>query len=396
MGRKATLEPKKDESKNKWVISIPPPLSPTGKRKREYFDTKIDAQRRGDELRSAEARDALIVRRAGTQLIRDAVNFDELLRDVYGLDGGLREGCERLMAILDQEAQGVRFVQLLDEFEKDNQQNWGPGSVTRWQTIRKRLRDLEDKPAISLDKDFWKKWIKNLSENTGWADQTYNDFVAMLSSIWKHAVTQDMVPSNPIEGIKRRRIRRKHKPVYEVEEVERLLNCAWENDRDLVPYFAIAIFAGLRPESELEKLQWEDVNFETCEIRVAAEFDNKTGQKRFVPMEENLVAWLKPFQKATGPVARGNLRRRKRALVRGKYQSPVGTPEKDWKNLVPNGSEYADVSRHTYGSYLDAKYKDRNLVMANMGHTNFTTYEQHYKNARSPKEAERFWNILPP
>ena len=68
----------------------------------------------------------------------------------------------------------------------------------------------------------------------------------------------------------------------------------------------------------------------------------------------------------------------------------------EWKDLVPNGSDYVDISRHTYGSYLEGKYGDRNMVMANMGHTNFTTYEQHYRNARSPKEAECFWNIRPP
>lgn len=51
--------------------------------------------------------------------------------------------------------------------------------------------------------------------------------------------------------------------------------------------------------------------------------------------------------------------------------------------------------RHSYGSNLEAKYKDRNLVKENMGHTNFATYEQHYRNARTPKQAEEFWGIYP-
>ena len=200
-------------------------------------------------------------------------------------------------------------------------------------------------------------------------------------------------------GVKARKIRRKHVPVYAVEQVQTLMSAAWEFDRELVPFFAIAIFAGLRPghkDSEIRNLKWEDVNFGERWIRVATNFDNKTGTKRFVPIEDNLLLWLQPWVKSKKPVLPVNFVRRRRALVRGKYQSPSGTPEEKWQELVPFGEEVRDITRHTYGSYLDAKYRDRNMVMANMGHTNFKTYEQHYKNARSPQEADRFWGIVPP
>ena len=63
---------------------------------------------------------------------------------------------------------------------------------------------------------------------------------------------------------------------------------------------------------------------------------------------------------------------------------------------MPFGLQARDITRHTYGSYLEAKYRDRNVVKENMGHTSFKTYEQHYRNARSPQEGERFWSIVPP
>ena len=40
MGCVATLEPAKDSKKNLWYVSLPPRLSSTGKRKREYFQSK--------------------------------------------------------------------------------------------------------------------------------------------------------------------------------------------------------------------------------------------------------------------------------------------------------------------------------------------------------------------
>ncbi len=174
--------------------------------------------------------------------------------------------------------------------------------------------------------------------------------------------------------------------------------CAWEHYREPVPYFAIAIFVGLSPDenSEITALTWEDFNLGEGWIRVAANFDNKTETKRFVDIEPNLRLWLAPWTGRTGRVVPSNLRTRRRWITRGKYQSPPGTPEKKWKQLVPFGKKERDITRHTYGSYLEARYRDCNKVKESMGHSDFKTYEQHYRNARSPREAKAFWNIVPP
>ena len=125
---------------------------------------------------------------------------------------------------------------------------------------------------------------------------------------------------------------------------------------------------------------------------------SKTGTQQNLegPMEDNLHAWLLPFKGEKGRVMPANVVRRRRYITRGKCQSPEGTTPDEWEELVPYGLHVRDITRHTYGSYLEAKYRDRNIVKENMGHTDFRTYEQHYRNARSPKEAEEFWGIYPP
>jgi integrase len=138
------------------------------------------------------------------------------------------------------------------------------------------------------------------------------------------------------------------------------------------------------------------VNLDEGWIRVAAKFDNKTETKRFVQIEPNLKLWLEPCKKDSGRVVPKNLRTRRRWITRGKYQCPPGPPEDKWTQLVPFGSELRDITRHTFGSFLEAKYRDRNRVKEAMGHADFKTYEQHYRNARSPQEAEAFWSIVPP
>jgi hypothetical protein len=61
---------------------------------------------------------------------------------------------------------------------------------------------------------------------------------------------------------------------------------------ELIPYLAIAAFAGLR-SAELQRLDWRDVALEDGFITVDAK-KAKTGARRIVPISENLKAWLTP------------------------------------------------------------------------------------------------------
>lgn len=121
-------------------------------------------------------------------------------------------------------------------------------------------------------------------------------------------------------------------------------------------------------------------------------FGNKTDTKRFVQLEANLAECLTPMSKLTGSIIPKNRVRRRRYILRGKYQSPPGTSEKNWTPIV---KWVRDITRHSYGSYLEGKYKDRNTVKENMGHADFDTFNQYYRNARTPEQAAEYWQIVP-
>lgn len=292
----------------------------------------------------------------------------------------------------------IVFRDLLDSHEKNRRSNWGKQYLTTWNTFRKLVLPLESESVLTLSASFWNNWLNETASKEGWIDRTVNDYTSLLSSVWKHGVSQELCEKNPIDGVTRRKIRRTQRPVYSVKQVKAILNAAWKYDRDLVPFFAITIFAGVRPDiyGEIGQLEWKDVNFGKKWIRVAANFDNKTNSKRFVPMESNLLKWLEPWKNAQGPILPKNFVKRRRYLTRGKYQSPKNAPETEWKELVPFGLKVRDITRHTYGSFLEAKYGDRNVVKENMGHSDFETYEQHYRNAQTPEDAKKFWAIEPP
>ena len=83
--------------------------------------------------------------------------------------------------------------------------------------------------------------------------------------------------------------RRRDVEVLSVEDAQRLLE---RSSPDMLPYWAIGLFAGLRP-SEIRSLEWSDVDFDDALITVRS---GKTGRKRFVHMQPNLIAWLNPYR----------------------------------------------------------------------------------------------------
>ncbi len=390
MGRFADFKPRKDHSADRWCVSVPARLAPTGKRMRKYFRSKHEAEDYSGDLIKLERANAKLIQKIDPSLIETAVKFDDLFK-IYGFKG-LADACDNLVARLDRESHSMTLGGLLESYEEINRVNWGERYFQVWKTVCSLLKELASNPVSTLDKPFWKSWMESKQKERGWSERSYNDFLSRLSSIWKYAVDNDFVERNPMEGIPRRKLKTTAVSILSIAQVTKILETASQHDPEMVPYFAIGIFAGLRPNSELEKLLWEDVNFEEKWIRVM--FGNKTDTKRFVPIEANLMKWLEPWKGRTGSIAPINHVKRRRYIVRGKYQSPQDSKEEQWTPIVSWSQR--DIMRHSYGSYLDGQYRDRNLVKENMGHTNFRTYDQHYRRAITPKEAETFWRICPP
>ncbi len=390
MGRFADFLPRKDNTTGRWCISVPGRLSPTGKRKRKYFKTKGEAESYGADLIKLEKENAQLIKKLDVKLIESAVHFNEVFQ-LYGFKG-FPEACNAFLKRLEKESKSVSFGELLEAYEKENQANWGDRHLQVWKTVKSLVENHLASPLSLLDKPFWIEWMEEHRVSRKWSDRSYNDFLSRFSSIWKYALDNELVQKNPIETIPRRRLKTKPVAILSTSQVEEILLTAWNHDREMTPYFAIGIFAGLRPNSELESLDWSDVNFEESWIRV--DFGNKTDTKRFVPMEVNLKRWLEPWSEAQGLVTPSNYVKRRRYIVRGKYQSPPGSSEAKWSEIASWAQR--DIMRHSYGSYLDGLYRDRNLVKETMGHTNFRTYDQHYRRAVSPEEAAAFWGIVPP
>ena len=146
--------------------------------------------------------------------------------------------------------------------------------------------------------------------------------------------------------------------ILEPAKFKQLLATAEEEVPELIPFLAMAGFAGLR-RSELVRecaedrvLRWEDINWQkqliTIRHEVAKQTSRKMGNRRFIPMEAALLHWLGPYRKEEGlliPMVDSAVRRRMKKL---RLASKVDPP--------------TNALRHSYASYWLARSSKEGLV----------------------------------
>ncbi|MBA2434871.1 MAG: tyrosine-type recombinase/integrase [Chthoniobacterales bacterium] len=116
-------------------------------------------------------------------------------------------------------------------------------------------------------------------------------------------------------------------------------------------FFALGGFAGLR-RAEIERLAWNEINFERGHIEVGAD-KAKTATRRLVPIQPNLMQWLAPW--------RGS---------RGRLFSSRRLADYAIAAVKATGQEWPDNAlRHSYATYRLALIADAPRVALEMGNS---------------------------
>lgn len=228
----------------------------------------------------------------------------------------------------------------------------------------------------------------------GFKGQNFNNYRTKVFSFFKWCVREGLCLSNPVEGIEREELGRDPE-FFMPEEVKDLLRAARDtNDGELLPYLAIAFFAGLRPDSELKKLTWRRVNFEDSEIQVPK---GKTGVARTVKASDNLMAFLHKCDRRKPIIPKGNFQRKfaavKRAAgfkggVRDSKRLREIEDEEGRKKWIPDGT------RHSFITYHVREHGDIYKTATAAGNSP-GVIKAHYEGAATSSEAKLFWAITP-
>ena len=215
------------------------------------------------------------------------------------------------------------------------------------------------------------EWLRGLNVSP----VTRNNSRRVLRTAFSFSVTRKYCVDNPVVRTAKAKEIEGTAGILTVAETARLLEAS---NAELVPFIAIAAFSGLR-RAELERLDWSDVDLDESGLITVQAIKAKSARRRFVKIRPNLATCLAPYAARRGAIAPNNCRKMLEAT-----RAAAGI--KRWPS---------NALRHSFASYHLAHFKDAAALALELGHTDAGLVFQHYREIVKPKEAEKYWNLVP-
>lgn len=221
---------------------------------------------------------------------------------------------------------------------------------------------------------------------------SHNNHLRAIKGFFRWANMEGYCQVNPCASIKPIKRLKPEVAVLSYDEVKALLEASRAlYGGELLPYAAITIFAGLRPDSEMRYLTWDSINIEDAEIRVVI---GKTRTPRTVEISYNLIEWLK-ICNPDGPIYPKNFRR-KWANIRNLagFKGGAANTAKQRSAEVSCKPWVKDYTRHTAISYQVRRTGDIHISATWAGNSP-NIVKSHYLGLVSRSESTKFWSIRP-
>lgn len=199
----------------------------------------------------------------------------------------------------------------------------------------------------------------------------------LLTIFFNFLVKQGWIAKNPVSPVARPKIPPRRPGLFAPEEVQAVMDAAVRMVPDLVPFFALCFFAGIRPET-VQRLGWEHIEKEKVFIPMEL---NKTPIDYEVPIRPNLAAWLSltPSEHRKGPIC----------IAAALTQKLIG------KVRMKSGVKWIqDGPRHTFASCVCA-LEGTEKAVEQMGHRSPTMLYRHYRKLIGKEQAQAFFEVFP-
>ncbi len=211
--------------------------------------------------------------------------------------------------------------------------------------------------------------------------KTFNNRRGLVGSFLRYCLLRDWVATNVVEKIAHYRgigHRRGSAPTLSGAQCAEIMEWAeTEHGGALVPFIALCLFAGIRPDlyvGEISKLEPKHVRLDIGVITIEPEV-SKVRMKRTVAIQPNLAAWLRAYPLESFPIwPRGF--KRLRLAFRKKF------------NLSH------DILRHTFISMFVGKFRSLGEAALQAGNSE-SIIKKHYLDLKTREEAEEFFSIRP-
>ena len=209
------------------------------------------------------------------------------------------------------------------------------------------------------------------------APATQASNVGRLSALFEFGVRRGWLLQNPCRRLEHVTIDQKPPRILSPEEAARLMEVARASEPDALAWFAICLFAGIRP-GEADRVNWENVSEGFITIDAAA---SKVRRRRMVQLMPAAVAWIDLARSVGSRLPLPHATRR-RAVRR--VRDAIGLDA--WPQ---------DILRHTAASYWLAEVHDAGKVAHELGNSAGILL-RHYREIVTREAATEFWAIRPP
>ena len=355
-----------------------------GKRVRKNLATRVEAQAERQALEIAALQSESGMRVAATRLADDQLREAEAA--FHRLEGRARSLAFYLDYALSNYRDPVNDMTLTEAAKlylavREADEKLGHISHRQFTAFRCELRALvtafPGKKVAELAAGALTDYFRRDSASK----KTFNNRRGLVGSFLRYCLLRDWVATNVVEKIAHYRgigHRRGSAPTLSGAQCAEIMEWAeTEHGGALVPFIALCLFAGIRPDlyvGEISKLEPKHVRLDTGVITIEPEV-SKVRMKRTVAIQPNLAAWLRAYPLESFPIwPRGF--KRLRLAFRKKF------------NLSH------DILRHTFISMHVGKFRSLGEAALQAGNSE-SIIKKHYLDLKTREEAEEFFSILP-
>ena len=394
----------KAKSARRWRVRVPADLSESGKIERLFFPTKLEAQ---GFIRSQIARlqdqgtggpvltpgQREIAFKAFTRLQSEAAEEG---------DAALLTAVAAYLEGRDRRSRSKPFIEAWGLWRDSTLSKTREGNPTSDKYRRQityalpRFEPLHGKLVCEITPEDVDVTLRAAVDPE--AKSARNGLMRVLRACLKWCAEYGWLDKVPVQA-KRHGVdtgKRQPHPLSPTQAKALLAACA-AIDPELLGYYAIALFTGIRPEDELAELLWSDVfagNGKAIHIRDAI---SKTGRDRYVPINATLQAWLDYINPPQfGPVVPLQPTRDSTRIQKLEWRVAwIGKRRRAVAKAAGIDPWPQDATRHSFASYWMAQHGDEDRCRDIMGHASRDVLRKHYRKHVKAAEATAYWALTP-